>query len=78
MPVSGAQHACSHEMLQAAVVSMYRRDGSCGTFRSRCGGVSSFLSGSLSGQSPQNFEPPVQVAAQVRGGRAGPTAVTVS
>ena len=27
MPVSGAQHASVHEMLQAAVHSMYSRDG---------------------------------------------------
>src|SRR5687767_13649037 len=45
-------------MLQAAVHSMYIRDGSGATARSRCGGASSFFNGSLSGQSPQNFEPP--------------------
>jgi hypothetical protein len=38
MPVSGAQQACSQEMLQAAVVSIYSRDGSAATVRSRCGG----------------------------------------
>ena len=46
------------EMLQAAVHSMYSRDGRLPTSSGRCGGCSSFLSGSFSGQSPQNFEPP--------------------
>src|SRR6187200_3490759 len=58
MPVSGAQQACAHEMLQAAVHSMYSRDGRGATSSARCGGTSSFFSGSFSGQSPQNFEPP--------------------
>src|SRR5258707_461572 len=58
MPVSGAQHASAHEMLQAAVHSMYMRDGSAPTSSDRAGGASSFLSGSFSGQSPQNVEPP--------------------
>ena len=59
MPVSGAQQACAHEMLQAAVHSMYSRDGSGAdvevALRRR---ARSFFSGSFSGQSPQNFEPP--------------------
>src|SRR6185436_10866276 len=58
MPVSGAQHASVHEMLQAAVHSMYMRDGSGPASTDRCGGASSLFSGSFSGQSPQNFEPP--------------------
>ena len=58
MPVSGAQHASVHEMLQAAVHSMYIRDGSGPASIGRTGGASSFFSGSFSGQSPQNFEPP--------------------
>src|SRR6185503_2334782 len=58
MPVSGAQHASVHEMLHAAVHSMYIREGSGPASIDRIGGCSSFLSGSLSGQSPQNFEPP--------------------
>ena len=58
MPVSGAQQAWVQEMLQAAVHSMYSRDGSGGTSRLRWGGAASFFSGSLSGQSPQNVEPP--------------------
>ena len=59
MPVSGAQHDWKHEMLQAAVHSMYMRPGSGPTFTSRCGMASSGASGSLSGQSPQNDEPPL-------------------
>ena len=58
MPVSGAQHASVQEMLQAAVHSMYIRDGSGPASSGRTGGASSFFSGSFSGQSPQNFEPP--------------------
>src|SRR5438477_3333355 len=58
MPVSGAQHASAHEMLHAAVHSMYIRDGSAPAAADRDGGASSFLSGSFSGQSPQNFDPP--------------------
>ena len=58
MPVSGAQHASVQEMLQAAVHSMYMRDGSAPASIGRTGGASSFFSGSFSGQSPQNFEPP--------------------
>ncbi|OLD15224.1 MAG: hypothetical protein AUJ01_12675 [Acidobacteria bacterium 13_1_40CM_3_65_5] len=54
MPVSGAQQAWLHEMLQAAVHSMYIRDGSGPASRDRTTGTSSFLSGSFSGQSPQN------------------------
>src|SRR5678815_2266648 len=57
MPVSGAQHASVHEMLQAAVHSMYIRPGSLPTSSGLTGAGSPF-SGSLSGQSPQNFEPP--------------------
>ena len=45
-------------MLQAAVHSIYSREGSDPTSSGRCGGASSFASGSLSGQSPQNFDPP--------------------
>jgi hypothetical protein len=59
IPVSGAQQAWAHEMLQAAVHSMYRRDGSALTFGSRCGTKASLASGSFNGQSPQNFEPPL-------------------
>jgi len=58
MPVSGAQHASVHEMLHAAVHSMYIRDGWGPASTGRTGGASSFFSGSLSGQSPQNVEPP--------------------
>src|SRR5829696_5444069 len=59
MPVSGAQHDWLHEILQAAVHSMYRREGRPPASSDRAGGASSFLSGSLRGQSPQNFDPPV-------------------
>ena len=72
MPVSGAQQAWSHEMLQAAVHSMYSRDGSGATSRSRCGGASSFFSGSFSGQSPQNFEPPALRSRAAADAFAGP------
>ena len=58
MPVSGAQQAWLQEMLQAAVHSIYSRDGSTPTSRLRCGGASALPSGSFSGQSPQNLEPP--------------------
>src|SRR4051812_44438142 len=58
MPVSGAQHAWAHEMLQAAVHSMYIRPGYGPGSSGRTGGASSFLSGSFSAQSPQNFDPP--------------------
>src|ERR1700722_439234 len=58
MPVSGAQQASVHEMLQAAVHSMYSRDGSRPASIARTGAASSFFSGSLSGQSPQNLDPP--------------------
>ena len=58
MPVSGAQHASVHEMLHAAVHSMYIRDGSGPASRDRTGGAASFASGSFSGQSPQKREPP--------------------
>ena len=58
MPVSGAQQAWLHEMLHAAVHSTYRREGSGPTCRLRCGGVWSRFSGSFSGQSPQNVDPP--------------------
>src|SRR4051812_32695874 len=58
IPVSGAQHAWLHEMLQAAVHSMYSRDGSGPASSARAGGCSSFFSGSFSGQSPQNVDPP--------------------
>src|SRR5687767_11660833 len=57
MPVSGAQQASVHEMLQAAVHSIYSRFGSRPTSSDRSVGVCP-LSGSLSGQSPQNDEPP--------------------
>src|SRR5687767_11337278 len=57
MPVSGAQQASAHEMLQAAVHSMYRRLGSRPTSSDRTVGAS-LRSGSLSGQSPQNVDPP--------------------
>src|SRR5262245_7599775 len=59
MPVSGAQHDWKQEMLQAAVHSMYSRLGSGPTFTSRCGIASSGASGSFSGQSPQNDDPPL-------------------
>src|SRR3954469_24224080 len=62
MPVSGAQHDWLHEMLHAAVHSMYSRDGSRPTSSGRAGGTSSFFSGSLSGQSPQNFDPPLTMS----------------
>src|SRR6266516_5210260 len=58
MPVSGAQQACSQEMLQAAVHSMYMRDGSAPASSGRTDGGSSFFSGSFSGQSPQKRDPP--------------------
>src|SRR3954447_1045077 len=58
MPVSGAQQAWAHEMLQAAVHSMYSRDGSGATFSGRTTGASSSRSGSLSAQSPQKSDPP--------------------
>src|ERR1043165_5244756 len=45
-------------MLQAAVHSMYMRDGSGPASSGRSTGASSLFSGSLSGQSPQNREPP--------------------
>jgi hypothetical protein len=45
-------------MLQAAVHSMYIRDGWGPASIDRAAGCSSFLSGSFRGQSPQNFEPP--------------------
>ena len=57
IPVSGAQHASVHEMLQAAVHSMYRRLGSRPTSSGRSVGAWP-LSGSFSGQSPQNVDPP--------------------
>ena len=57
MPVSGAQHASVHEMLHAAVHSMYSRLGKRPTSIDRSVGASP-LRGSLSGQSPQNDEPP--------------------
>ena len=38
MPVSGAQHASVHEILQAAVHSIYRRVGSRPTSSDRTGG----------------------------------------
>src|SRR5690349_17068393 len=79
MPVSGAQQACSQEMLQAAVVSMYSRDGSAPACGSRWGGWSSFLSGSFSGQSPQNFEPPAFRSCRSRDARSPvQTALTLS
>ena len=53
MPVSGAQHASAHEMLQAAVHSMYRRLGSRPDVE-RPLGRRLATSGSFSGQSPQN------------------------
>src|SRR5687768_7697394 len=58
MPVSGAQHASVQEMLQAAVHSIYRRVGKRPTSSDRSVGTAP-LSGSLSGQSPQNDDPPV-------------------
>ena len=64
MPVSGAQQAWKHEMLQAAVHSTYSRFGSGPTFRSRTGGAWSSASGSFSGQSPQNGEPPVLMSSR--------------
>src|SRR5262245_24834760 len=45
-------------MLQAAVHSTYRREGSGETSRARWGGASPFRNGSFSGQSPQKVEPP--------------------
>jgi hypothetical protein len=64
MPVSGAQQAWKHEILQAAVHSTYRRFGSGPTFRSRTGAGWPSASGSLSGQSPQNHEPPALMSAR--------------
>src|SRR5436190_17723172 len=58
MPVSGAQHASAHEMLHAAVHSIYMREGSGPASIGRTAGWSSFFSGSLSGQSPQKVDPP--------------------
>src|SRR5580693_3498530 len=58
MPVSGAQQAWSQEILQAAVHSMYSRDGSDPASIGRTGGASPFPNGTFSGQSPQNFDPP--------------------
>jgi len=61
MPVSGAHTACAHEMLQAAVHSMYICEGKAPTPsspRGPIGGASSLLSGVFSEQSPQNFDPP--------------------
>ena len=58
MPVSGAQQAWAHEMLQAAVHSIYRRVGRRGTSNPRSGGAASLASGSFKGQSPQNVDPP--------------------
>ena len=58
MPVSGAQHASVHEILHAAVHSMNIRAGSGPASSGRTAGASSFLSGSFSGQSPQNDDPP--------------------
>ena len=59
MPVSGAQHASAHEMLQAAVHSMYRRDGQrAGLERAATPARRLFFRGSFSGQSPQNVDPP--------------------
>src|SRR5687768_1449273 len=57
MPVSGAQHASAHEMLHAAVHSIYRRFGSRPTSSDRTTGSCPF-NGSFSGQSPQKDEPP--------------------
>jgi hypothetical protein len=59
MPVSGAQHASVHEMLQAAVHSIYSRDGRAPASTGLTGGAASFPSGSFNGQSPQNFDPPL-------------------
>ena len=58
IPVSGAQQASVQEMLQAAVHSMYIRDGCGPASIERTGGASSYFSGSFSGQSPQNVDPP--------------------
>ena len=58
IPVSGAQQAWLHEMLHAAVHSMYRRDGSGPTSRRAAAAPRRVASGSFSGQSPQNFDPP--------------------
>src|SRR4029453_19600285 len=64
MPVSGAQHHWLQEVLQGAVHSMYRREGLGPASTGRTVAVSSRLSGSLSGQSPQNVEPPAFRAAR--------------
>jgi hypothetical protein len=58
IPVSGAQQASAHEMLQAAVHSMYSREGNGSASADRTDGSWSFERGSLRAQSPQNFEPP--------------------
>src|SRR4029078_4074544 len=62
MPVSGAQQAWLQEMLQAAVHSMYSREGSGPALSGRAGGGSSFFSGSFSGQSPQTRDPPPRMS----------------
>ena len=73
MPVSGAQQAWKHEMLQAAVHSMYSRLGSGRhvevALRRRLRPVAS---GSFSGQSPQNAEPPPIQIARAAPSRSGP------
>src|SRR5438552_1516002 len=58
IPVSGAQHAWLHEMLQAAVHSMNMREGNGPASSDRTGAGSSLRSGTFNGQSPQNFDPP--------------------
>ena len=58
LTMTGAHTAWLHEMLQAAVHSIYSRLGMALMLRSRWGGASSGPSGSFSGQSPQKLEPP--------------------
>src|SRR5207247_3920694 len=50
--------AWAHEMLQAAVHSMYICDGNAPASRGLTGGISSLFSGVFNEQSPQNFDPP--------------------
>ncbi len=59
-------------MLQAAVHSMYSRAGNGADVEPAPGRRSASPSGSLSGQSPQNAEPPPLRSSRRAGGRAGP------
>src|SRR5207247_10293564 len=66
MPASGARQASANEMLEAPVHSMYRGQGWGPAPRGRTTVVSFFFSGSLSGQSPQNADPPAFNSARSR------------